>query len=57
MVCAHYLTEAHTVPRREKIQMAILAALMHHKPDYRSPRKLDEAAKIITEFVEAELNK
>ena len=45
------------MPRREKIQMAILAALMHHKPDYRSPRKLDEAAKIITEFVEAELNK
>lgn len=31
--------------------MAILAALMHHKPDYRSPGRLDQAAKVIGEFV------
>lgn len=42
---------------RHKIEIAALAALTHHKPDYRSPRKLDEAAKVIADFVEAELNK
>ena len=43
--------------RREKIELAVLAALMHHKPDYRSASKLDEAAKVIADFVEAELDK
>jgi hypothetical protein len=43
--------------RREKIKMAIFAALMHHKPDYRSGAKLGEAAKVIADFVEAELDK
>lgn len=38
---------------KHDIQMAVLAALMHHKPDYRSPKKLDEAAAIITDFVMA----
>lgn len=42
--------------RREKIEMAVLAALMHHKPDYRSPAKLNEAAKVIANFVEAQLD-
>jgi hypothetical protein len=37
--------------RNESIRAAVLAALMHHKPDYRSPTKLDEAAKIIADFV------
>lgn len=35
----------------EAIRMAILAALMHHKPDYRSPARLDHAAKVIGDFV------
>ena len=37
--------------------MAALAALMHHKPDYTNPRTLDEAAKVIADFVEVELDK
>ncbi len=37
--------------REHAICMAVLAALMHHKPDYRSPKRLDEAAQIITKFV------
>lgn len=36
--------------------MAVLAALMHHKPDYRSPGRLDEAAKVIGRFVIGALN-
>ena len=43
--------------RREKIELAVLAALMHHKPDYSSGAKLDKAAKVIADFVEAELDK
>jgi hypothetical protein len=41
--------------QRDVIQQAILAALMHVKPDYRSARKLDECAGVITDFVEGAL--
>lgn len=41
--------------RIELIQKATLAALMHVKPDYRSPKRLDDAARVIAEFVDAEL--
>lgn len=41
--------------RHAIIQMAVLAALMHVKPDYRSPRRLDECASTIADFVEGAL--
>ncbi len=37
--------------RNTEIQAAILAALMHHKPDYRRPVTLDKSASIIANFV------
>jgi hypothetical protein len=44
-------------PRIAKIERAVMAALMHHKPDYRSPRRLNEAAAVIAAFVEGELER
>jgi hypothetical protein len=43
--------------RTEKIEMAVLAATMHVKPDYRSPHKLSEFAQTVTKFVERELDR
>ena len=42
--------------RNQKIERAILAALMHVKPDYRSPSRLDDCARTIAQFVIAELD-
>jgi hypothetical protein len=42
--------------RLEIIQSAILAALGHVKPDYRSPRQLDETARQIAVFVDGALD-
>lgn len=41
--------------RSEQIQAAVLAALGHVKPDYRSPKQLDETASVIARFVEGAL--
>lgn len=41
--------------RREAIQRAVYAALGHVRPDYRSPKALDEAAFVIADFVDHEL--
>lgn len=41
---------------REIIQRAIYAALGHVKIDYRSPKRLDEAAGVIADFVVVALN-
>lgn len=41
--------------RLETIQRAILAALGHVKPDYRSAAALDNAAGVIAQFVDGEL--
>lgn len=37
--------------RNMAIRASILAALGHHKPNYRSVGRLDESAKIIANFV------
>jgi hypothetical protein len=37
--------------QKHTIQCAVLAALMHVKPDYRSPERLDDAARVIADFV------
>jgi len=37
--------------RNETIRMALLAALGHHKPDYRSVGRLDKSAKVLADFV------
>lgn len=37
------------------IEGAVLAALGHIKPDYRSTKRLNDAAKVIAEFVMAAL--
>ena len=42
--------------RTHIIERAVMAALMHWKPDYRSPRRLNEAARVITKFVEEALD-
>jgi hypothetical protein len=47
------MTEQFT--REEIIQRSVLAALMHVKPDYRSPKRLDAAAGVIATFVERDL--
>jgi hypothetical protein len=44
-------------PTRERTERAVTAALMHVRPDYRSPRRLLEAVTIIVDFLEAELEK
>lgn len=40
---------------RSNIQRSIFAALTHVKPDYRSPRRIDDAASVITDFVMPEV--
>lgn len=45
------------VSNMEVIQRSVLAALGHVKIDYRSPKRLDEAAKVIAEFVIAEMDR
>ena len=46
-----------SMTREQHIQKAVLAALGCTKIDYRSPKKLDEAAAAIARFVEAELSR
>lgn len=41
--------------RKDTIERAAMAALMHAKPDYRSPKRLNEMAVIISDFVEGAL--
>lgn len=36
---------------RHAVEMGVLAALGHHKPNYRSVRSLGKSASIITDFV------
>jgi len=43
--------------RIDVIEQAVLAALGHTKPDYRSIRKLGECAREIARFVDAELDR
>lgn len=42
---------------KEAIQRGVYAALGHVKLDYRSPKRLDEAAGIVADFVLAEIEK
>jgi hypothetical protein len=42
--------------RKDKIQMAVLAALGCTKIDYRSPKRMDDAAERIARFVEMALD-
>jgi hypothetical protein len=41
--------------RLHVIERAVMAALMHHRPDYRNANTLDASASVLARFVEAEL--
>lgn len=50
------MTQRERQQRDEAIERAIMAGLMHHKPDYGGPSQLDKSAMILSRFVISELD-